>query len=77
MEWPSRSPDLNLSSMLGDILQRRLSSRQRLPENLDELLNALQEEMQRIPRMDFRRLIRSKHRRCNAVIRARGGHTEY
>ena len=47
------------------------------PRKPDELLNALQEEWQRIPRMNIRRLIRSMHPRCNAVIRARGGHTEY
>ena len=76
MVWPCRSLDLNPIEHAWDILQRRVSSRQRLPENPDELLNALQEEWQRVPRMDIRRSIRSVHRHCNAFIRARGGHTE-
>ena len=76
MEWPSRSSDLNPIEHAWDILQGRVSSHQRLPENCDELFNALQEEWQRIPLIDIRRLIRSMHQRCNAVIRARRRHTE-
>ena len=68
MEWPSRSTDLNPIERAWDILQRRVSSLQRIPEKHDELLNALQEEWKRIPWMDIRRLIRSMHRRCHAVI---------
>ncbi|CAF4805054.1 unnamed protein product [Pieris macdunnoughi] len=41
------------------------------------LTEALIEEWERIPQEDIWRIIRSMPRRCQAVIRAHGGHTRY
>lgn len=77
MDWPARSPDLNPVEHAWDMLQRRLSARNRQPETLDELQNALLQEWAQIPQADFRNLILSFNNRCQEVIQARGGHTSY
>ena len=77
MDWPSRSPDLNPIEHAWDILQQRISARQVLPQNRQELQTALQEEWQQIPQASLARLMGSMGRRCQAVIDSRGGHTKY
>lgn len=77
MDWPSCSPDLNPIEHAWDMLQRAVSARPVVPGNRQELEVALHQEWARIQQDSFRRLIRSMQRRCRAVIRARGGHTEY
>ena len=77
MDWPSRSPDLNPIEHARDLWQRAISSRIRLFNTRNELVQALNEEWQRIPEISLRRLIRSMPRRCRAVVQARRGHTEY
>ena len=49
MDWFSCSPDLNPIEHALDVLQRAISNRPRLPENCNELIQALNEEWQRIP----------------------------
>ena len=41
MDWPVRSPDLNLIEHAWDILQRAISARPVLPRTLQELKDAL------------------------------------
>lgn len=77
MDWPAKSPDINPIEHAWDMLQHRITARNRQPETCQELANALVEEWQRIPRASIRRLISSFTRRCRAVICARGGHTRY
>ncbi|CAF4872624.1 unnamed protein product [Pieris macdunnoughi] len=77
MEWPSMSPDLNPIEHIWDLLDRRIRKRPIAPQTLQQLTEALIEEWERIPQEDIRRIIRSMPRRCQAVIRAHGGHTRY
>lgn len=77
MEWPARSPDLNPIEHVWNMLQVALSRRPAQPTTLQELGNALVEEWNNLPLADIRVLIHSMNRRCQAVIRARGGHTRY
>lgn len=77
MDWPPRSPDLNPIEHVWDMLGRRIRSRQPPPETLNELRDALTEEWNAIPQDSIRELIRSMHRRLQAVRRARGGNTRY
>ncbi|CAF4872595.1 unnamed protein product [Pieris macdunnoughi] len=75
MEWPSMSRDLNPIEHIWDLLDRRTRKRPIAPQTLQQLTEALIEERERIPQEDIRRIIRSMPRRCQAVIRAHGGHT--
>ena len=75
--WPSKSPDLSLIKHIRDKPERRLQTRQNVPNNVSELRQALTEEWQAIPRERIRRVICSMRRRIQAVIDADGGHTRY
>lgn len=77
MDWPACSPDLNPIEHMWDKLENLVRKRPFVPQNLEELSNALTEEWERIPQDSVRRLLRSMPRRCNAVIDAHGGHTKY
>lgn len=77
LPWPACSPDMSPIEHLWDALDRRIRQRRPPPANRQQLAQALQDEWQRIPRNDVRRLILSMRRRVNACIVARGGHTRY
>lgn len=77
MEWPALSPDLNPIEHVWDQLDRRVRKRPNPPQTIQELTQALIEEWENIPQESLRRLVRSMPRRCEEVIRARGGHTRY
>jgi len=77
MQWMPYSPDLNPIEHLWDELDRRISARRRQPASRQMLIQALQEEWERLPQQSIRNLVRSMRRRCVACVRARGGHTRY
>ena len=77
MDWPAKAPDFNPIEHALDMLQRRISARDRQPRTVRELTNMLIDEWLRIPVAEIRRLILSFPRRCQEVINARGGHTRY
>jgi len=77
MEWPAVSPDLNPIEHVWDQLQRQLSQRPNQPQTLDDLENSLREEWNNLPQQNIVNLIMSMQRRCQAVLNAHGGHTEY
>lgn len=77
LDWPACSPDLNPIEHLWDQLQRRIRRRPAMPETLQELRLALQEEFELFPQICLTNLINSMPQRLNDVIRARGGHTRY
>ncbi|KAL0204673.1 hypothetical protein M9458_002691, partial [Cirrhinus mrigala] len=70
MVWPARSPDLNPTEHIWDIMSCSIHQRHFAPQTVQELADALVQET-------IRHLIRSMPRRCRAVIQARGGHTHY
>ena len=77
MDWPARSPDMNPIEHLWDELKRRIRDRIPAPGSLQELRIAIEEEWANIPQEVVVTLIESMNRRMRAVIRARGGNTEY
>lgn len=77
LNWPSRSPDLNPIEHLWDILGRRLRDRQPPPLSLDDVEQMLIQIWNEIDQDQIRSLISSMQRRCEAVIRSRGGNTRY
>ena len=60
-----------------NMLQTAISRRNIQPQSLHELGVALTEEWNNLRQRDVRTLIRSTERRCQAIIRAHGGHTRY
>lgn len=77
MAWPARSPDLNPIEHLWDELKKRIRARNVAPTNVTELQTALKEEWDSIPQEFVVSLIGSMKRRMEAVIKARGGNTQY
>lgn len=77
LPWPACSPDMNPIEHLWDHLDRKIRGRQQVPQNRQQLQQALREEWNRIPNDVIRRLTTSMRRRVRACIDAAGGHTRY
>lgn len=77
LPWPAVSPDLNPIEKMWDFLRTRVAKRIPRPVTLDDLRVALAHEWDSIPMYYVHNLIRSMHRRCQAVVDAQGGPTKY
>jgi len=77
LQWMPYSPDLNPIEHLWDELGRRIAGRRRRPSTRQMLIEALHEEWNAIPQDRIRKLVQSMRRRCQACVRAQGGHTRY
>lgn len=77
LDWPARSADLNPIEHLWDKLKRRVRNLERPPNNLEELANHLTNIWEELGQNEIQSLILSMRRRCEAVIRSRGGNTQY
>ena len=77
LPWPSLSPDLNPIEHFWDHMQRQLNALNPRPETALQLEQAVLQVWQNVQMATVNRLIRSMPARCQAVINARGGHTEY
>ena len=75
MDWPSQSPDLNPIENLWSILDYQCKLRR--PQSEDELFAILKEAWDNIPGVTVKSLVDSMHRRCEAVIAAKGFMTKY
>ncbi|KAG1039200.1 hypothetical protein G6F43_012558 [Rhizopus delemar] len=75
--WPAQSPDLNPIEHVWNALERRIERKRSSVKNLEQLKVALREEWERMDDEFADRLVRSMKRRCEAVIKAKGGATEY
>uniref|UniRef100_A0A3B4Y837 Tc1-like transposase DDE domain-containing protein n=1 Tax=Seriola lalandi dorsalis TaxID=1841481 RepID=A0A3B4Y837_SERLL len=60
-----------------DALGRAIKERDNIPQTLQELAPALTEEWDALPTDNINKLVDSMPRRLNALIRVRGGHTQY
>lgn len=77
MIWPPQSPDLNPIEHLWSILKRRLSEYETTPNGIHELWERVSKVWENIEVETCRTLIESMPRRMEAVIKAKGGYTNY
>jgi transposase len=77
LEWAPHSPDLNPIENLWHHLDTQVRRRNPLPLKKGELVEAVQEEWEKLPIQYLRALIGSMSRRVQAVIDAKGWHTKY
>ena len=75
--WPAQSPDLNPIEHLWTIIKKRVLQYDTPPSSIRELWWHLGEQWNLIPAEVCQNLIESMPRRCEAVIKAKGGHTKY
>ncbi|KAK7110266.1 hypothetical protein V1264_014168 [Littorina saxatilis] len=75
MPWPALSPDMNPIEQFWDLLQTQLNRVVPRPTTVADLDRAVQQTWTNIPRQASNTLVRSMHRRCQAIIDANGGHT--
>ena len=77
LPWPAQSPDINPIKHLWVHLKRALQKYPTPPKDVHELWERLVEEWNGILVKACQKLIESMPRRIQAVIRAKGGHTDY
>ena len=77
IDWPAQSPDLNPIEHLWQHLKRQLKKYGTHPKGVRELWDRAAEEWNKIGPEVCQNLISSMPRRCQAVIKAQGGHTKY
>ncbi len=77
LAWPAHSPDMSPIEHVCDALDRRIRERVPVPDNIQQLCTAIEEEWTNIPQVIINNLINSMWRRCVALCEANGGHTRY
>jgi transposase len=77
LQWPAQSPDLNPIEHLWQHLKRRLSSYELVPNGVEELWQRVRTEWDQIPPEVCQNLIHSMPDRVAAVLKAKGGYTNY
>jgi len=77
LEWPAQSPDLNPIEHLWNILKKVLYSAHPDSKGVYDLWDNLVAAWVSITPEQCAGLVESMPRRCEAVIKAKGGHTKY
>lgn len=75
MKWPPQSPDLNPIEHLWSILKKKVAERN--PTSRTNLISIVDEEWNNIQKETTAKLVESMPNRVNAVLMAKGGHTNY
>lgn len=72
MEWPAKSPDLNIIENVWGILARDVYANARQFANVQELKNAIEAAWERLAIPVFQNLYKSLPKRMIAVIKKNG-----
>jgi hypothetical protein len=75
--WSAQSPDLNIIEPLWSVLESEVRNRFPPPTSLKQLEDVLQDEWHKIPLQTVRNLYGSIPRRIAAILKAKGGPTQY
>ena len=75
MKWPVQSPDLNPIEQLWALLDEKINKSR--ASNLFSLFEQLNETWMNLGTDILQKYVNSMHDRCEAVIKAKGGHTKY
>jgi transposase len=77
IKWPALSPDLNPIENLWGIMVREVYANGKQYHHVNDLKNAIIAAWNSIPAHLCRKLVRSMHTRCIAVMKNNGGVTKY
>ena len=77
LEWPAQSPDLNPIENLWRLIKIRISQRRYRIHTIDEMEQIIQEEWNALKPTDWKKITESMSKRCELVIRAKGGAIKY
>jgi len=76
-KWPAQSPDLNPIEHLWDVMERELRALDVHPKNRHQLQDAILSIWANISKEDFQHLVESMPRIIKAVLKVKGGQTQY
>ncbi len=77
LKWPPQSPDLNPIEHLWDVVEREICIMDVQPTNLQQLRDAIMSIWTKISEECFQHLVESMPQRIKAVLKAKGGPTQY
>ncbi len=77
LDWPAKSPDMNIIENVWGLLARRVYQGARQFHDLDDLKECIEYEWERLSINEIRDLVLSVPRRIVDVILKRGGSTRY
>ena len=77
VDWPAQNPDLNPLENLWAIVKQRVYNFPTPPKNKDELWACVQEVWYSITLEECHKLVASVPERIQAVIKSKGGYTQY
>ena len=75
MEWPAQTPDMNPIENIWKLLNER--AKEKYSRNVEELWNNLKGEWEKISVDEYKTLIGSCRKRCQAVIESKGLYIKY
>jgi len=77
LKWPPQSPDLKPIEHIWDVVERELRALDVHPTNLHHLQDAILSIWANISKECVQHLVKSMPHRIKAVLKAKGGQTQY